>query len=110
MRTIPLQIKTIESDGKYQTQSIEVVHHWISLKTGFQTGNWFPEGTPWICSIRADITRYANRDNWRYGLAAWGADRTAAIQAAYKFCIRESVQFPDNWLEDVLQAIEDYRL
>ncbi len=101
-----IALSHIPTSNEFATEKITVKYQEISLEVSRQTGNWYPPGEPWNASIRADISKYTVRDNWRYGLSAFGETRRDAIMNAYRFASQQTIQFPALWLTSVLHKIE----
>lgn len=99
---VAAQVKIIPTNGKYSLDVVEVCYQGVTLQVSFQTGNWHPEGRAWSAVVRAPRHLFTNPGCWSYGLSDWGASADEAIINAWAFAKRESLVYPQGWLQEVM--------
>lgn len=106
MCKINANLQHIKTNPDFCIDEIRVSYKGVRVRVGRQTGNWHPDGKPWLASIGADIHNYGNPDKWAMGLGGWGATRDEAVANAMEYAKSQTLRFPPAWLGEVMKAID----
>lgn len=104
----PVGILThIKTNPAHVVDEVQIKYEFVRLRVGMMTGNWHPEGNAWAASVHADKFHYSDSSNWSFGLGDWGASRDEAIRNVYEFAKRQTLNFPDDWLEAIINTLDE---
>lgn len=99
----------IKTNPAHSADEIIVKHKGVRVHVSRETGNWHPDGKPWLACVNADQHYYANPDKWASGIGSFASSRMEAIIDAYDEAKANTLQFPNDWLREVAMAIaEEY--
>jgi hypothetical protein len=100
-------LKHIKTNPDYCADEVQIGFEGVRVRVGRQTGNWYPDGKPWLASIHADIYMFGDQEKWATGLAAWGSSRREAILNARDYAKANTLRFPAGWLQEIMIVLDD---